>query len=165
MKTLSVFICSLLMVAFSFVAGAQEKTEAFKVSGNCGMCKKKIETAAKSAGATYAAWNVETKQLTVKYSSTALNAAKIQQSIAAVGYDTPTAKATAEAYNNLHGCCKYERETTTANEAKACCADGICAKTGEPCKKDKSCCKEAAHQCSADGNCNHAAATDCCKKA
>ena len=85
MKTLQIFICSLLMVTFSFAANAQEASEAFKVSGNCGMCKKKIETAAKTAGASYASWNTETKQLTVKYSSTSSNAAKIQQSIAAVG--------------------------------------------------------------------------------
>ena len=168
MKTLQIFICSLLMVTFSMVAGAQEKSEAFKVSGNCGMCKSKIENAAKSAGATYAQWNVETKQLTVKYSSTSANAAKIQQSIASAGYDTPTAKATTEAYNALHGCCQYERETTDANTAKAaCCANGICAKTGEACKKDMSCCKEAAHQCSADGKCDHATTGNqsCCKKA
>jgi len=172
MKTLKLFVASLLMVSFSFVAGAQQKSEAFKVSGNCGMCKTKIEKAAKSAGATFAAWDADTKQLKVKYSSTASNAAKIQQSIAAAGYDTPTAKATQEAYDNLHGCCKYERETTTANEAKdakACCADGVCAKTGEPCKKDMSCCKNGDHKCSADGKCDHHAAAgtdkDCCKKA
>ena len=169
MKTLQIFICSLLMVVLSFGASAQEKSEAFKVSGNCGMCKSKIEKAAKSAGATYAQWNVETKQLTVKYSSTSANAAKIQQSIAKVGYDTPTAKATAEAYDSLHGCCKYERETTDANNAKAaCCADGKCSKTGEACAKDKACCTAAeGHTCSADGKCDHAAtdAKACCKKA
>ena len=172
MKTLQLLICSLLMVSFSLVAGAQEKSEAFKVSGNCGMCKSKIEKAAKAAGASFASWDVETKQLSVKYNSTSANAAKIQESIAKVGYDTPTAKATAEAYNGLHGCCKYERETTTANEAKdvkkACCADGICAKTGEACKKDMSCCKDGNHKCSADGKCDHATAAGdkaCCKKA
>ncbi len=171
MKTFKLFLASLLMVSFSFAANAQDKSEAFKVSGNCGMCKAKIEKAAKSAGATAAVWDTETKQLKVKYSSTSSNTAKIQQSIAAAGYDTPSVKATQEAYDNLHGCCKYEREATNANEAKdakACCADGVCAKTGEPCKKDMNCCKDGDHKCSADGKCNHAAAgTDkaCCKKA
>ena len=168
MKTLKLFISAFLLVTFSFAAQAQEKQETFKVSGNCGMCKSKIEKAAKSAGASFASWDTETKQLTVKYSSTSANAAKIQQSIAAVGYDTPSVKATAEAYNSLHGCCQYERENTTANEAKACCAEGICAKTGEPCKKDMSCCKEGTHKCTAEGKCPHAAANSkgaCCKKA
>ena len=168
MKTFKLFFASLLMVTLSFAANAQETSEACKVSGNCGMCKNKIEKAAKSAGATFAAWDTETKQLKVKFNSTASNAAKIQQSIAAAGYDTPTAKATKEAYDNLHGCCQYERETTSANEAKACCADGICVKTGEPCKKDMSCCKDGDHKCSADGKCNHASASAgkaCCKKA
>lgn len=160
MKTLQFFICSLFMLSFSFAASAQEKSESFKVAGNCGMCKSKIEKAAKSAGATYAQWNVETKQLAVKYSSTSANAAKIQQTIARAGYDTPTVKATTEAYNNLHGCCQYERETTTTtNEAKTdCCTDGKCAKTGEACAKDKACCTTAADH-TTTGN------PACCKKA
>ena len=52
------------------------------------MCKKKIETAAKDAGATYALWNEESKELTVKYKSTSTNTAKIEKQIADVGYDT-----------------------------------------------------------------------------
>jgi hypothetical protein len=35
---------------------------------------------------------------------------QIHKAIAAVGYDTELFKATDESYNNLHFCCKYERE-------------------------------------------------------
>ena len=34
---------------------------------------------------------------------------KIKQSIADEGYDTDDIKATQEAYDNLHYCCKYKR--------------------------------------------------------
>ena len=81
------------------------KKESFKVDGACGMCKKKIEKAAKDAGATYALWNTDSKMLVVKYNSSSSNTAKIQQKIAGVGYDTPKFKATDEAYNSLHECC------------------------------------------------------------
>ena len=88
------------------------------MSGECGTCKKKIETAAKKAGATYALWNVDSKELTVKYNSTTTNSAKIQKTIADAGYDTQDFKASDKAYNSLDGCCQYERTTNTDKEKK-----------------------------------------------
>jgi periplasmic mercuric ion binding protein len=104
----SIFL-SLLFVCMAAVGFAQTKTETLKVSGECGSCKKKIESAAKKAGASYAVWDVDSKELTVKYNSTTTNNAKIQKSIAGVGYDTQDFKATDEAYNKLDGCCQYDR--------------------------------------------------------
>ena len=104
----SIFL-SLLFVCMAAVGFAQTKTETLKVSGECGSCKKKIESAAKKAGASYAVWDVDSKELTVKYNSTTTNNAKIQNSIAGVGYDTQDFKATDEAYNKLDGCCQYDR--------------------------------------------------------
>ena len=69
MKTLRIFSFTALLMAFATVSLAQAKTETFKVSGNCGMCKSKIEKAAKEAGAKTAIWNVDTKMLTVFYKS------------------------------------------------------------------------------------------------
>ena len=46
----------------------------------------------------------------VKFNSAITNTDKIQQMIAIIGYDTEKNKATDESYNNLHHCCKYERE-------------------------------------------------------
>lgn len=104
-------ILSLLFVGAASFGFAQEKTETLKVSGECGTCKKKIESAAKKAGAAYAVWNVDAKELTIKYNSTSSNSAKIQKAVADAGYDTPDFKATDEAYNKLDGCCQYERTT------------------------------------------------------
>ena len=157
MRTLKTFFFSFLFIAIATVAVAQTKTEKIAVSGECGMCKTKIEKAAKEAGASYAAWDVDTKFLTVKYTGTSTNTAKIEKAIAAVGYDTKNVKATDESYNSLHGCCKYERSTSAASDHTCCenakCKEEACMKDGK-CDKDMSCCKEA--------GCDK---KDCCKKA
>jgi mercuric ion binding protein len=155
MKTIQIFIAFFLLLAVSTTGFAQSKSEKFKVSGECGTCKKKIEAAAKSAGASYASWNIDTKELSVKYNSTSSNTAKIEKAIAAVGYDTPEYKATNDSYNKLDDCCKYERSSVT--DAKSCCdsqkcADAKCMKDGK-CAADMSCCK--------DSGCDK---KDCCKK-
>lgn len=152
MKTLKLVLFSSLFILFAQFVNAQTQKATFKVAGECGMCKKKIETAAKNAGATYAAWDVTSKALTVKYDNKKANEAKIQEGIAAVGYDTPKYKATDEAYEKLHECCKYERVSNkssccdgascTKEECKKCCEDGKCT-TGMDCCKDGKCSKEA----------------------
>lgn len=169
MKSLKIFLASLMMFAFTQVM-AQEKSESLHVNGECGMCKKKIETAAKSAGASYAVWNTESKVLSVKYDATASNKAKIEQAVAKAGYDTENVRATDEAYDKLDGCCKYER-TAAAKEAhkcdENCMKDGKCEMMGKmkDGKCDMSACKEAGKcdmaDCKEKGNCDQ----PCCKKA
>ncbi|MCO6492089.1 MAG: heavy-metal-associated domain-containing protein [Phaeodactylibacter sp.] len=85
-------------------------TETFKVYGNCGMCKRKIEGAASEVkGVEYANWDVASKVITVKYEPGTVKLDDVKAKIAAVGYDSETHRAPDEAYNNLHGCCQYER--------------------------------------------------------
>ncbi|MFN8243756.1 MAG: heavy metal-binding domain-containing protein [Ferruginibacter sp.] len=98
---------------------AQTKKETIKVWGNCGMCKKVIEKAAKTAGATAASWNEDSKELNVTYNEKKTSAAKIQQSIANAGYDTQDFAASNAAYMKLPACCHYERKTTTETPAAA----------------------------------------------
>ena len=133
------------------MSNAQDKTETFKVSGNCGMCKKKIERSAKTAGASFAAWDVDSKILTVKYNSTSTNTAKIQKEIAGVGYDNEGAKATKEAYDKLHSCCKYDRDAATtkgcSEECKKACEEKGCCKEGAVCEKDCCSAKDGAKAC------------------
>lgn len=168
MKTIKFLSLSLFFISLYSFAFAQTKKESIKVSGNCGMCKTTIEKAAKSAGASYASWNSETKMLEVKYNSRTSNAAKIQQSIATAGYDSPGFTASQEAYDKLHGCCKYEREEATA--ASDCCAQKCEMKEGkcidmEKCKTNG--CKMAGEGktmqcCSKEGEGQHGK-MDCCK--
>src|SRR5438034_9522264 len=69
MKTLKIFSTLFLLLGLCSFSFAQEKNDTFKVSGECGTCKKKIEKAAKTAGASYASWDMKSKVLVVKYSS------------------------------------------------------------------------------------------------
>jgi hypothetical protein len=99
--------CSLLLVAFSAVA--KKETVAVKVYGNCGMCKTRIEKAAKDAGATKADWDEDSKMLTVQFKSGKTSIEKIQQQVALVGHDNGNYKTTDTVYDSLPGCCKYDR--------------------------------------------------------
>ncbi len=104
----------MLFAAITTVASAQKagSGESFKVLGNCGMCQKTIQGAALAAGASTASWDVNTNVLTVTFKKKGTPVDAIQQAIAAKGYDTPLHRASDEAYNNLHGCCKYDRSKT-----------------------------------------------------
>jgi len=91
--------------------GAEIVIEKVFVNGTCGMCKSKIERiASKVKGVRYAVWDLESKILEVKFNTEKTNLTAISTKIADAGYDTKTIKATEEAYNNLHHCCKYKRE-------------------------------------------------------
>ena len=104
----------LLLAAFamiSFSALAHDSTDSLKVYGNCGMCKTRIETAAKLDGVKKAEWNVETNMLTVMYDGHKVKLDDIERSLALVGHDTDKFKAEASIYKKLPGCCKYDRKT------------------------------------------------------
>lgn len=175
MKAFKIFSFAAMFSAVSMFAVAQTSTETFKVSGNCGMCKSTIEKAAKSAGATDANWNKDSKAITVTYKSSTTNAAKIQQKIADVGYDNVGFKSSLEAYNKLPGCCKYDRSSMETNEGMMparttgsdgdCCKDGKCTMEGHD---GKDCCKKAdmKKDCCKDGKCSKEGhdGKDCCKK-
>ena len=79
-----------------------------EVDGVCLMCKDRIEKACiKTKGVKSAVWNVETHELRLIFDERKTNLEVIQQNIAAVGHDTKAIKATEEAYNSVHACCKY----------------------------------------------------------
>jgi len=186
MKTIKLFSFLTIFMALASTGFAQKTTtEKIPVSGNCGMCKTKIEKAAKQAGASTATWNKDTKVLTIKYNSSTTNAAKVQQSVAEAGYDTRDFKATDAAYNKLHACCQYDREAVS--EAKHQCSENCDMKDGKctdmaSCK-EKGCCKDEATgkangccaektgdnskmDCCKDGKCSKPGhdGKDCCKK-
>lgn len=82
----------------------------FRVSGNCDLCKKRIEKAAKSVkGVSTALWNVQTKQLEVSFNSKYADNIEIQHAIARTGHDTEKVKAEDKAYASLPTCCKYRK--------------------------------------------------------
>ncbi len=141
MKT---FLSSIAIFFFSFIcfnAMAQQQKETIKVWGSCEMCKKKIEKAAKEAGAKSASWSPDTHELIVSFNVSNTSATKIQEAIAKVGYDTQDFTADQSAYDNLHGCCKYERKSSAMPVVLSCCKDATCGKDEAACK-EKGCCKE-----------------------
>ncbi len=104
-------VCLTLACLTTFAQKPKWEKANFQVSGNCDMCKKKIEKSATGAeGVKTARWNVVSGKMKVKFNPAITNIDNIQQMIASIGYDTEKHKATDEVYNNLHHCCKYERE-------------------------------------------------------
>lgn len=106
---ISKFFIGAFAILFSSAVMAQEKSASFTVSGNCGMCKKSIEKAAKIPGVSSINWNSGKQLASVVFDSSKVSVDLIQRNIAAVGYDTEMFTAETEAYNALPGCCQYER--------------------------------------------------------
>jgi len=102
-----------LTLMISTIAFAQDKNAkaSLEVDGVCLMCKERIEKAAiRTKGVKSAIWNVETHELKLIYDARKTNLDSITQSIVAVGHDTKKVKATDEAYNSVHPCCRYRDE-------------------------------------------------------
>ena len=104
---------NLIIALFMFmgvVSFAQNKNAraSMEVDGVCLMCKERIEKACiKTKGVKSAVWNVETHELKLIYDERKTSLETITQSVVAVGHDTKDLKATDEAYNSVHDCCKY----------------------------------------------------------
>jgi copper chaperone CopZ len=79
-----------------------------KVSGNCEMCKARIEEVVNEFSKVESSdWDTETKILTVYYKDSIPDIESIQKSIAAAGHDNGKFKADDEVYNKLPKCCLY----------------------------------------------------------
>lgn len=108
------------LIIVLFIAGCNgvstppsANTSEFKVWGNCGMCKKTIETSLKDKpGIIKADWDVKTKQMSVTFDTLRVSLSDIQQTIAAVGYDNDAFEGDSAAYAGLHKCCKYKRKAS-----------------------------------------------------
>ena len=106
-KVLSLVV---MFVFGTFMVFAADKTDKFKVKGNCGMCEKRIEKAALSVdGVSKADWDKKTKKIEVTFDDNKTNVHKVHMTIAKAGHDTEMHKAKDDVYNELPGCCKYER--------------------------------------------------------
>lgn len=116
MKTVKIIIIALLAIALGANSYAQSniaskvsatKTETLKVSGNCGMCKTRIEKAAKIDGVSKAEWDKTSKILAVTYDPSKTSIDQVGNKVAAAGHDTEKAKAEDKVYSSLPTCCKY----------------------------------------------------------
>ena len=109
-------IIGVLLVFAAFTSSAQEVTNKnakieFHVSGNCEMCKKRIEKAALSVpGVKSSDWHMDGGTLYLIVNEQKTDVTTIQKAIAAVGHDTGEFKALKEVYDGLHSCCQYDRK-------------------------------------------------------
>jgi copper chaperone CopZ len=122
MKTFKLFLIILIVSGLNFNAMAQTndhskmnmaqasiKTETFKVSGECVMCKTRIEKTVKAEGATSANWDEKTQMVTVEFDKNKTSVDALSKKLASVGHDTEKYKAPDDVYAKLPGCCHYER--------------------------------------------------------
>ena len=123
MKLISKLLVAITLLLSVTTTNAQIKnkiSETVKISGNCGMCKEKIEKAGNLKKIAKVDWNKETNLATLTYDSKKTNQDEILKRIALAGYDSEKFLAPDTVYNNLHGCCQYERvgKTETKVEEK-----------------------------------------------
>jgi copper chaperone CopZ len=118
MKTINIIIIVLLSIGLGSNSYAQmqdhstmnmgtSKTETLKVSGNCGMCKARIEKAAKIDGVSKAEWDAKTKTLSATFDPAKTSIDAIAKKVAAAGHDNEKFKAEDKIYKSLPGCCQY----------------------------------------------------------
>ncbi|WP_395053524.1 DUF3347 domain-containing protein [Flavobacterium sp.] len=124
MKLISKLLVAITLLLSVTLTNAQIKnsiTETVKISGNCGMCEEKIEKAGNLKKIAKVDWNKDTSMAKLTYDSKKTNQDEILKRIALAGYDSEKFLAPDEVYNNLHGCCQYERvgKTETKTEEKS----------------------------------------------
>ena len=103
-------IITVIILSFGMFVFSQNKNAkaSMEVDGVCMMCKERIEKAAiRTKGVKSAVWSVDTHELKLIYDERKTNLKTIAQKLADVGHDTKEIKATEEAYNSVHPCCKY----------------------------------------------------------
>lgn len=86
----------------------QGKQAMFQTSGNCEMCKDRIEEAAQSvSGVINVEWDADKQMTHLEFDPTKTSIDKVQQAIADAGHDAEKYKAPDAVYNELPECCLY----------------------------------------------------------
>ena len=112
-------VATLLLSVISANAQIKNKTtETVKINGNCGMCKKTIETAANIEKTAKVTWDPTSQTAVVIYDKKKTTLDTILKRIAHAGYDNEKFTAPDSVYNNLHGCCQYDREKSVLKKSK-----------------------------------------------
>jgi copper chaperone CopZ len=121
MKSLKKIMIAALVLLSTIGVNAQiknQKTENVKISGNCEMCKKNIETAGNMKKVAAVNWNVDSKIAQITYDSSKTNPDEILKRIAEAGYENEKFAAKDEQYNKLHACCQYDRNADKKSAKK-----------------------------------------------
>ena len=109
-KIITIIILTIFAVNTQNVSAQKSNKTAtitIKTSGQCEMCKERNEKAmAYEKGITHSNFDVETKELTVKYKVAKTTPQNIRIAVTKVGYDADDLKADLKAYNLLPTCCQ-----------------------------------------------------------
>ena len=110
MKSIKIiFLFAVLFTAGLSVSAQGKKpvTTSFWVGGVCDMCKERIERAVDVSGVRSISYDLDHHQLTVVYLPKKITEDKLHDLLNAAGHDTSRSMASDEAYESVHGCCKY----------------------------------------------------------
>lgn len=110
---ISKIILGLFLVSAQFIFAQNLSKSQFQVKGNCDMCKERIETTAKKAGAKAARYSIDSQTLTLETDNVSPDG--ILKKIAEAGHDNEKYKASDDTYESLPGCCHYERDLQPTN--------------------------------------------------
>ena len=105
----------LMLGFFTMTSFSQEKNKklTMEVDGKCDMCKTRIEKAALGVkGVKYAMWDIPSHELSLIIDERKTDPMKVKTALVAVGHDTKELKATEEAYDSVHPCCKYREDNS-----------------------------------------------------
>jgi len=111
MKSLKLIMVALFVLSITSCNAQLKntKTETVKIFGNCGMCKNTIEKAGNKKKEATVEWNKDSKIATIAYDSLKTSKTDVLKRIALVGYDNELFVSPNDTYENLPGCCQYER--------------------------------------------------------
>lgn len=106
MKTI-LTIALLTFAATSWAQKAKTETVVIHTSAECGQCEERLEKELNfTKGVVFAELDLETQNVTIKYSPKKTDVAKLKAVITAVGYDADDQKANPEALQKLPECCR-----------------------------------------------------------
>ncbi|WP_294251162.1 heavy-metal-associated domain-containing protein, partial [uncultured Chryseobacterium sp.] len=110
---ISRIILGIFLVYAPLITAQNLSKHSFTVKGNCNMCKERIETTARKAGAKTAVYSVDLQTLTLETDNT-VSTDEILKKVADAGHDNEKFKAPESSYQALPDCCHYERNLQTA---------------------------------------------------
>ena len=111
-RILTAMLLCLAFIGMSSTVSAQKKNQniesiEIKVSGQCGMCKERIEKEmAYTKGVKTFKMDLRTKTLALTYDKRKTTPEKIKTAISKLGHDADDVKANEKAYDKLPNCCK-----------------------------------------------------------
>lgn len=103
-----IFLSMMVLLAVAAHTEAKTVKKEFIVNGSCGMCEKRIITAAKKVpGVIVATWNKRTKKMCLLFDDNKTSENTVMQALSKAGHDAGPFKASKKDYKSLPSCCWY----------------------------------------------------------